>query len=88
MHPSTQSSPSPSVRKSDLTEPGESKERRLLELRLMHHFVTSTIKTDFLSIHDDATLQMWLNTAPNLAFEHSFLSVAYFQDSTRTTRHI
>ncbi|KAI9744143.1 MAG: hypothetical protein M1818_002295 [Claussenomyces sp. TS43310] len=51
----------------------ESTERRLLEMQLMHHFVTKTVRTDFLSIHDENILEMWSSTAPSLALKYPFL---------------
>ena len=51
----------------------ESTERRLLEIRLMHQFTTATVSKDFLSLHDHNIFEMWMTTAPNLAFEFPFL---------------
>jgi hypothetical protein len=51
----------------------ESTERRLLEMRLLFHFITFTAKHDFLSSKDETVLKMWQYTAPSLAFEHPFL---------------
>ncbi|KAH8660753.1 hypothetical protein BGZ60DRAFT_112692 [Tricladium varicosporioides] len=51
----------------------ESKERRLLELKLMHHFITSTVQKNFLSVHDEHVLDMWYSLAPALAIDHPVL---------------
>jgi hypothetical protein len=57
----------------DLNLNRETSERRLLEIRLMHHFVTSTVQSDFLSTHDRVMIEVWLIVAPTLALEHPFL---------------
>jgi hypothetical protein len=39
----------------------------------MHHFVTSTVQSDFLSTHDLSMSEVWLKVAPTLALDHPFL---------------
>ncbi|KAH6674923.1 hypothetical protein B0J14DRAFT_24250 [Halenospora varia] len=51
----------------------ESKERRLLELKLMHHFISCTVQRNFLSVHDEHVLDMWYALAPTLAIDHPVL---------------
>ncbi|RDW89190.1 hypothetical protein BP6252_01222 [Coleophoma cylindrospora] len=51
----------------------ESTERRLLEMKLVHHFTTQTVTRDFLSVHDEGVFTMWVETAPALGFKHDFL---------------
>jgi hypothetical protein len=51
----------------------ESTERRLLEIRLMHHFVTSTVNEGFLSAHDEAISELWAKHAPIEALKYPFL---------------
>jgi len=50
----------------------ESTKLRLLELQLLHHFTSFTVKQDFLSSQDEIFLHMWEYAAPRLAFEHPF----------------
>jgi hypothetical protein len=42
----------------------------------MHHFVTSTVQSDFLSTHDRIMSEVWIRVAPALALEHPFLMSA------------
>jgi hypothetical protein len=65
--------PYPPVRDADSSLSVESTERRLLELKLMHHFTTVTATKDFLSLHDETVSGMWVETAPTLAFRFDFL---------------
>jgi hypothetical protein len=51
----------------------ESTQRRILELKLMHHFTTVTANKDFLSIHDETISDMWVSTTPILAFQFPVL---------------
>ncbi|KAG9231830.1 hypothetical protein BJ875DRAFT_506427 [Amylocarpus encephaloides] len=71
-----QSSHSRSFGDFTLTVSHESTERHLLEMRLLHHFVTSTVQNKFLSPHDQSTTDMWLHLTPSLAFDHPFLMYA------------
>ncbi|KAF7925469.1 uncharacterized protein EAE97_010550 [Botrytis byssoidea] len=57
----------------DITVARESKERRLLEMRLLHHFCTETARKGFLSIHDEGVRDVWTKGAPTLAFDHPVL---------------
>ncbi|TGO15598.1 hypothetical protein BTUL_0038g00280 [Botrytis tulipae] len=60
-------------RELDITVARESKERRLLEMRLLHHFCTETVQKGFLSIHDEGVRDLWTKGAPTLAFDHPVL---------------
>ncbi|RYP02422.1 hypothetical protein DL764_005801 [Monosporascus ibericus] len=52
-----------------------SKQNRMMELRLLHHYTTITCKT--LAIADDVSENIWRDTVPNLAFSGaSFLADA------------
>ena len=53
----------------------ESSDRRLLELRLLHHFVTHTGAT-FPFTHDPSTRTMWVESVPRLAITDSSLLYA------------
>jgi len=59
----------------------ESKSRRKLELRLLHHFISRTSQT-FSSSHDKPVQLAWANDAPELALEHENLMHAIFAIST------
>ncbi|TVY28568.1 Sterol uptake control protein [Lachnellula hyalina] len=52
---------------------GESTERRLLELRLLHHFTSCTVQSGFPGCHDEVIFEMWWRDAPALALKHTFL---------------
>jgi hypothetical protein len=71
--PSSKSPSNPPNQFSDSILLCESKERRLLEMKLLHQFCTSTATKDFLSSHDVDVVDLWQIHAPSLAFEHSFL---------------
>ncbi|KAF7885511.1 uncharacterized protein EAF02_004020 [Botrytis sinoallii] len=60
-------------RELDITVARETKERRLLEMRLLHHFCTETAQKGFLSIHDEGVRDLWTIGAPILAFDHPVL---------------
>ncbi|ATZ50999.1 hypothetical protein BCIN_06g04550 [Botrytis cinerea B05.10] len=60
-------------RELDITVTRETKERRLLEMRLLHHFCSETAQKGFLSIHDEAVRDLWTKGAPTLAFDHPVL---------------
>ncbi|PQE13524.1 C6 finger domain-containing protein [Rutstroemia sp. NJR-2017a WRK4] len=60
-------------RELDITLSQESPTRRILEMRLMHHFCTETAQKDFLSVHDETVRELWVTTAPVLAFDNPFL---------------
>ncbi|KAF7959444.1 hypothetical protein EAE96_001061 [Botrytis aclada] len=60
-------------RELDITVARETKERRLLELRLLHHFCSETAQKEFLSIHDEGVREVWTKYAPTLAFDHPVL---------------
>lgn len=50
----------------------ESSERRLLEMRLLHHFMNHVIYT-FPSMEDSTLRDTWSNDVVPMAFEHDFL---------------
>jgi len=51
----------------------ESEDRRLLEMKLMHQFITQTVTRGFFSTHDEDVMDLWLHVAPTLALDHPFL---------------
>jgi hypothetical protein len=57
---------------SNLLEIGESRSRRLLELRLMQNYVNVTC-TAFAACHLDSVLHAWSSKIPNLALQHDNL---------------